>query len=96
MAADPEGLMSIVTHPAATGVGAGGAVAVLLRWLASKETQEVSTRLALIDERLMNIGKKLDKYEDLAERVGNLKSAVKALHERVDRIEKDNERRENG
>lgn len=80
---DDVDLVKMGTH-AFTGVGGGGLVAFLMRMFASKEAQEVSTRLALIEQRLADMTSALVKHGDMGERVALLEQSVKALHERLD------------
>lgn len=76
-------LIRAATHVAAGGGGAG-LVAWLSRLFQAKEAQEVSTRLALIEQALTNIASDLKKHEGLGERLALAEQALKALHSRMD------------
>lgn len=86
---DPT-LINIGTH---TGVGALAAAltTAVSRFFtgreaaeAAKASQEVSTRLAVIEEQLKTLTSGLGKHAELGERVALLEQSTKALHERLD------------
>jgi hypothetical protein len=76
-------LMKMATHTA-TGVGGAGLVGFLMRVMASRESQEVATRLALLEQAMKTLIDDLKKHGELGERVALLEQSNKALHERLD------------
>ena len=61
-------VQSALTHGATTLAGAGG-VGALMRWLAGKESEQVATRLALMEQKLDQLVAASEKTASLAERV---------------------------
>lgn len=80
---DPADLVATVGGP----VGAAATVAAVMRWLAGKDAAEVSTRLALMEQKLDQLVAGSEKADSMREDVALLKQTVKALHDRVDRVE---------
>lgn len=80
---DPTDMVALGTH-GGVGVVAGGIVGFLSRLVQSRESQEVATRLALIEQQLASMAKSLEMLGGLAERVALLERDVKAAHERLD------------
>lgn len=80
---DPMDMAALGTH-GGVGVVAGGLVGFLSRLVQSRESQEVATRLALIEQQLTTVAESLKAQAGLAERVALLERDVKAAHERLD------------
>lgn len=80
---DPTDLAALGTH-GGVGVLAGGLVGFLSRLVQSRESQEVATRLALIEQQLAGMAKSLEHLAGLAERLALLERDVQALHQRLD------------
>lgn len=80
---DPTDLQAIGTH---TGVGALAAAitTAVARVFAGRESQEVATRLALIEQKLDDIRKDSEKHDGMSERLALLERDVHAMHERLD------------
>lgn len=72
---DPSDLITIGTH-GGVGVGSGVLVAFLTRFFASKESQEVASKLAVIEQQLETLTKTLDAHAELGERVAALEEAI--------------------
>ncbi len=64
-------------------LGAGG-VGAFLRWIAGKEAQEVSTRLALMEQKLDQLVTSSLKHESNGERVAVLEQGFETLRDRMD------------
>ena len=74
------------THIAAGGGGAG-VVAWLSRMFQARESQAVATELALLRNDVNNLTKKIEKHENVNERLALCESSLKALHARIDDID---------
>ena len=80
---DELDLVKLGTH-AATGMGGAGVVAAFMRWVAGRESQEVATRLALIEQKLDMLMKESAKHDGLSERVALMEASLRAVHDRLD------------
>lgn len=89
---DPIDIAGLASHGGTAILGAGG-VGALMRWLSGKEAQAVSTQLALMEQKIDQLVAGSEKADSMREDVALLKQTVKALHERVDRVEANPPRR---
>lgn len=80
---DPLDIATLATHGGTAVLGAGG-VGALMRWLSGRESQEVATRLALMEQKLDQLVAAADKHDGMGERLALLEQSVRVLHERVD------------
>jgi hypothetical protein len=60
-----------------------------MRWLQGKEAETVTTKLALMEQKLDTLVTNAARTDSMREDVALLKQTVKALHDRVDRVERD-------
>ena len=89
---DPVDMLGLATH-GATGIGSGGVAVFLMRALLGRETTEVSTRLAVIEQQLAQLVASAAKHDGLGERVALLEASLRAYHERMDGLEKPRRKR---
>lgn len=86
-------LVEIGKH-SVTGLGAGGLIAGLMRWLEGKKAeerreleqrraQEMGTRLALIEQKLDALVLSSSRHESIGERVALLEQSVRSLDARL-------------
>lgn len=93
--ADPDATDQIIragTHLAAGGGGAG-LVAWLSRLVQAKESQAITTELALLRNDVNNLSKSIAKHENVNERLALVESSLKAVHERMDGLDPKSKRR---
>ncbi len=83
--ADPLDITSLATHSVAAVGGAGG-IGALMRWLAGREAQEMTTRLALIEQKLDQLVDVGRKHEAYGERLALVEAKALRAHERADEL----------
>jgi hypothetical protein len=81
-----DALMKAGTHILAGG-GTGGLVAWASHWLKSKESQAMTTELALLRNDVNGLSKSLEKHANVNERLALVESSLKALHNRMDDLD---------
>ena len=82
---DPLDVTVLASHGIPAVASAGG-VAAFMRWLAGKEAQEVSTKLALMAQKLDQLVESATKHEKNGERIALLEQSVRNLNDRVDAL----------
>ena len=82
---DPTDFVALATH-AGTGVAGAGVVGAFLKWVAGKEAQEVSTRLALMEQKLEQILASQTRHESFGERLALAEAKAIRAHERIDEL----------
>lgn len=83
---DPLDPVALATHGVTALVG-GGSVGAFMRWVSGREAEAVSTRLALMEQKLDQLVAGATKADSMREDLALLKQTVQALHERVDRLD---------
>ncbi len=75
---DPVDILSLASHGGTALVGAGG-VGAFMRWVSGKEAEAVSTRLALMEQKLDQLVTSAGKHETTGERVALVEQRLDAL-----------------
>lgn len=82
---DPTDLVTLATH-GGVGLASAGGVGAFLKWVAGKEAQEVSTRLALMEQKLEQILMSQQRHESFGERLALAEAKALRAHERIDEL----------
>ncbi len=83
---DPLDVTAIVTHPATTGILGASGVGALMRWLQGKEAASVSTKLALMEQKLDQLVASSTLRAKDGERIALLEQAVRNINDRIDAL----------
>lgn len=80
---DPTDIAAIATHGGA-GLAGAGVVGAFLKWLQGRESVEMATRLALIEQKLDQLVDVGRRGESFGERLALVEQSLKRAHERID------------
>ena len=90
---DPISAMDVITHPGTVAGGSGITVAAIFRWLQGREARELSTQIALMQQKLDAMAVAMEKHSGMGERLALAEQSLKALHSRMDAYDSNPRRR---